>query len=64
MLYYEPRYGRQISPREQPLDRPHREKEATVMPFGQEELEPVVFVEGLRLVVLGVPKVEELALAM
>jgi hypothetical protein len=43
-----------LSPREQPLDRPHREEEATVMAFGREELEPVVFVEGLCILVLGV----------
>jgi hypothetical protein len=40
--------------REQPLDRTHREEEATVMAFGREELEPIVLVEGLRILVLGV----------
>ena len=43
-----------LLPCEQPLDSPHREEEATVMTFGREELEPVVFVEGLCILVLGV----------
>jgi hypothetical protein len=43
-----------VSLREQPLDRHHREEEATVITFGREELEPVVFVEGLCILVLGV----------
>jgi hypothetical protein len=43
-----------VSLREQPLDRPQREEKATVMAFGREELEPVVFVEGLCILVLGV----------
>ena len=43
-----------LLPREQLLDRPHRKEEATVMTFGREDLEPVVFVEGLCVLVLGV----------
>jgi hypothetical protein len=43
-----------LLPCEQPLDRPHRKEEATVMAFGRKELEPVVLVEGLCILVLGV----------
>ena len=40
--------------REQSLDYSHGEEDATVMAFGREELEAVVFVEGLRSLVFGV----------
>ena len=43
-----------LLPCEQMLDRPHKKEEATVMTFGREDLEPVVFVEGLRILALGV----------
>jgi hypothetical protein len=43
-----------LSPCEQLLDCSHGEEETTVMAFGREELEPVVLVEGLCIIVLGV----------
>jgi hypothetical protein len=39
---------------EQPFDRCHRQKEALVVTFGWETLEPVVLVEGSRVIVYGI----------